>query len=85
MSKSIILGVHVSNRVKEIPNVQSILTEYGCYIRTRLGLHQVSEGLCSPNGLLILEMTGDEPHILEMETKLKGLEGVTVEKMVFQQ
>jgi len=51
----IILGIHVTNRTEEVPRLQSVLSEYGCYIRTRLGLHEVTEGACSPGGILILE------------------------------
>lgn len=84
MAKRIILGVQVSNRVENIPGVQEILTEYGCNIKTRLGLHDVTESHCSNVGLLILETYGDEADILKMEAKLKKIKGLTVKKMVFQ-
>ena len=84
MAKRIILGVQVTNRVENIPGVQEILTEYGCNIKTRLGLHDVTESHCSNVGLLILETYGDEADILKMEAKLKKTKGLTVKKMVFQ-
>ena len=84
MAKWIILGVQVTNRVENIPDVQKILTEYGCNIKTRLGLHEVTESHCSNVGLLILETYGNETDILQMETKLKKMKGLTVKKMVFQ-
>lgn len=83
MAKRIVLGVQVTNRVEEIPAVQTILTDYGCYIRTRLGLH-VSEKLCSVLGLLILDTCGDEAEISAMEKKLKKIKGLNVKKMVFE-
>ena len=83
MSKRIILGVHITNRVKNVSQVQKILTQYGCNIKTRLGLHEVGKEFCAPNGLLILETFGDNKKILEMEKKLKKLGGLTVKKMVF--
>ena len=83
MAKRIILGVQIVGRVKHVPEVQSILTEYGCYIKTRLGLHDVSDNACSASGILILEMFGDEKPIMEMAEKLDALEDVVVEKMVF--
>lgn len=85
MSKHIILGVHVSDRVKEIPSVQSLLTEFGCYIKTRLGLHQVDESKCSTKGILILQMFGDESKCFELKSRLNALEGVTVQDMVFEE
>jgi len=32
----IILGVHITDRIKHVSSVQQALTEYGCYIKTRL-------------------------------------------------
>jgi len=84
MAKRIILGVQVTNRVENILDVQKILTEYGCNIKTRLGLHDVTESHCSNVGLLILETYGNEADILRMEAKLKKMNGLTVKKMVFQ-
>ncbi len=85
MSKRIVLGVQITKRVQNVPAVQTVLTEYGCNIRTRLGLHEVTESSCSTVGLLLLDTYGDEKQILEMEAKLKGIKGVVVQKMVFEQ
>ena len=84
MSKRIVLGIQVTNRVEKIPDVQKILTEYGCNIKTRLGLHEVSKSVCSTQGLLLLDTYGDEAEILEMEKKLKKVKGLVVKKMVFE-
>ncbi len=61
-----------------------MFTEYGCSIKTRLGLHSVAEDFCSPNGLVLLEMAGPEKPIFEMMDKLKAITGVDVQKMVFE-
>ena len=82
--RRIVLGIQVTNRVEKIPDVQKILTDYGCNIRTRLGLHEVNVKSCSPLGLLILDTYGDEADILEMEKKLKKVKGLIVKKMVFE-
>jgi len=83
--KRIILGVSINSRMECVPQVQSILSQYGCIIKTRLGLHNVSENSCSSGGLLILEMFGDEAPITEMESKLTELSGIQVQKMVFEE
>jgi hypothetical protein len=64
--------------------VQKIFSKYGCNIKTRLGLHEVSEDVCSPSGLVLLEMFGKEEDILRMEKDLKAVEGIRVQKMVFE-
>jgi hypothetical protein len=84
MAQRIILGVQVTNRVENVLDVQKILTEYGCNIKTRLGMHEVTESICSNVGLLILETYGDEADIVNMEAKLRGIKGLVVGKMIFE-
>ena len=83
LSNHIILGVHITDRIKHVDKVQRTLTEYGCSIRTRLGLHEADKGFCSPNGLLLLEMTDDTKTADALAAKLNAIEGVEVKKMVF--
>jgi hypothetical protein len=84
MEKEIrILGVLITNRVKEAGKVQGILTKFGCSIKTRLGLHEISTDLCSPCGLILLELLGDTTEMDKLEQELEGLPGVQLKKMVF--
>jgi hypothetical protein len=83
-ARHVILGVHITDRVLHVPRVQDLFTEYGCSIRTRLGLHEASDESCSPNGLILLEMAGPEGPIEELARKLGAVEGVEVQKMVFE-
>ncbi len=78
-----ILGVYISDRIKEAGEVQKVLTRYGCSIKTRLGLHEVSENKCATNGLLILELTGDLKECDKLENDLLGIKGIEVKKMTF--
>ena len=82
MGNHIIFGVHVTERLKNATEVQALLTQYGCNIKTRLGLHEVGT-ICSPSGLLLLEMYGDDATCLELADKLAKIEGIEVQKMVF--
>ena len=79
----VIYGVHVTNRTIQVPNVQKLLTEYGCNIKTRIGLHHVTEKACSPRGLILLEMFGDLATCQELKTRLANTEGVDVQEMIF--
>jgi hypothetical protein len=79
----IILGVHITDRIKHVGQIQQVLTEYGCYVKTRLGLHDAGKDFCSPNGLMILELAGDAKKCAELEQKLKAITGTDVQKMVF--
>ena len=81
--KHVILGVHVTDRMTEAGAVQGVLTQYGCNIKTRLGLHHVDTRVCSPRGLILLEMFGDEAKCQELAKKLSAIDGVEVQQMVF--
>ncbi len=82
--KHVILGVHINDRAREVQFVQQAFSEYGCYIKTRLGLHHVDENVCSPRGLILLEMYGDESKSHELADRLAKIEGVEVQQMVFE-
>lgn len=70
MAKNIML-VLVGKRRESAVQVQKLLTDYGCYIKTRLGLHDASESVCSEDGLIILELVGDPAKQQELFTALK--------------
>ncbi len=78
-----IVGIYIPQRVKDAAKVQSILTEYGCSIKTRLGLHEVTADNCSNQGLVLLEMTGEVKEMDAMEEKLRKLEGIQIQRMDF--
>lgn len=80
-----ILGINISDRGNAVNNVQHILTKYGCSIRTRLGLHSVTDEYCEKGGLILLELTGDFNECMKLENDLLELEDVEVKKMVFTQ
>jgi hypothetical protein len=84
MEKEIrVLGVLITNREKEAGTLQGILTKFGCSIKTRLGLHEISDDLCSPCGLILLELLGDTSEMDKLEKELGLLSGVQLKKMVF--
>ncbi|MDD3306486.1 MAG: hypothetical protein PHO29_05225 [Acetobacterium sp.] len=78
------MGIQVGNRENEALKVQELLTKNGCIIKTRLGLHESSEELCSITGLIILEfLPNKEAEIAVMEKELAALDTIVVKKMVF--
>jgi metal-responsive CopG/Arc/MetJ family transcriptional regulator len=80
----IILGVMLKQRIDTSTKFQELISEYGCYITTRIGLHVAGEDNCSPSGLVLLEIiSGAEDKAIELEGKLKNLKDVVVQKMIF--
>lgn len=81
--RHLILGVHVTDRVQKVGALQQVFTDYGCYIKTRLGLHEASAEFCSPNGLILLELLDDEAKKNEMVEAIRQIEGIEVQEMNF--
>ncbi len=81
-AKRTILGVHVAQRTRHTAKVQKILSDYGCSIRTRIGLHEAGAGFCSPNGLILLEVVDRAGALAAALAKVPG---VSVKKMVFEE
>jgi hypothetical protein len=78
-----ILAIHVTDRLKEALAVQQVFTEFGCNIKTRLGLHDVDGDLCAPGGVVILDLVGDDGIADRIAGRLQGIEGVEVQKVEF--
>lgn len=78
-----ILGIHLDDRIKSATDVQQLLTEHGCNIKTRIGLHEVTGDFCAGYGLILLEMLDNPGKVDELAGKLAAIEGVTVQRMVF--
>ena len=76
-----IVGIKLENRNETAVRVQNTLTEYGCYIKIRLGLHNLNEQVCSQNGLILLELVAENNIIDEFLEKLNSINGTTAKKM----
>jgi hypothetical protein len=73
--------VLVGNRMESAVEVQKVLTETGCFIKTRLGLHDGTPEQCSNTGLIILELMGDDLSKKTLFEKLKSIPNVKVERL----
>jgi len=83
MQDHVILGIHIVNRMKDAAPIQSIFSEFGCNIKTRLGLHDVDADFCSPSGVVLLEIFGGVEVAEKMMAKLKAVPGIEVQIMRF--
>lgn len=77
-----IMGVRLDNRTQTAIEFQKTLTEHGCIIKTRLGLHDASANACSPNGLIIMEIIDDE-KAKDFEKELCNIDGIEIQVMRF--
>ncbi len=77
MTKSILL-ILVGNRATSVVEVQRILTDMGCFIKTRLGIHDGSPEACTNTGLIILDLIGEETHKRDVVKRLEKVPNVRV-------
>ncbi len=75
--KNIII-ISVEQRQSVSASVQEVLTQFGCFIKTRLGITDSSKEKCSQTGLIILEFIGSEKEISSITEKLAAIKGVKV-------
>ena len=75
MTYQVIL-IKIDSRSTEATKVQNILTEFGCNIKVRLGLHEVSKEYCANDGLIILEVDGTDVELKSIIGELNAIEYV---------
>ena len=77
-----IIGIKIKNRLEKAVEVQEILTRYGCVIKTRLGLHEEQNGVCSSKGLILLEIT-DDTAAIDITNELCDIPEIEIQQMKF--
>jgi hypothetical protein len=78
-----IFGIYIKERLKDATPMQTLFTKYGCNIKTRLGLHDADENICSGSGIVLLELIGNPEDIANFEKEAQVVSGVEIQKMVF--
>ncbi len=80
MNQHVIMVIRVSQRIPSAENLQKVLSEFGCAIRTRLGLHEAGAGdACAPDGLILLHLAKGAADLDDFLARLNALEGITAE------
>ena len=67
----------MENRIENAVKFQETLTKNGCKIKTRLGLHEVSDNACSNDGIIILQPYGSKEDVEALVKEFNNLEGIT--------
>ena len=71
-----VIGIRMDNRMANALTLQKVLTENGCKIRARLGLHEASEDVCANDGLIVLQPCGEKKEVEELVEAFNRLDGV---------
>jgi len=81
---STIVAIVQDNRVETATKVQDVLTNYGCHIRVRLGLHDAHIDECTNSGIILLQMCADQKVVSEFEHDIKSIPHVGIQHMTIQ-
>ena len=83
MTETRILGLLISDRIKEAGRTQKVLSDYAKLIRSRLGFHELNDNVCSRAGIIVLHLTGTANEWEVFEKELQTIEGLEVQRMSF--
>lgn len=78
-----LLGIKITDRIKEAGLVQKALSEHAAVVSTRLGFHELNDQLCSREGFMIIHLAGHADDCELMVARMKKIEGLFVKEMVF--
>jgi len=81
MGKYNLMGIVIENRREAAPMVQEVLTEFGCIIKMRIGLHEGTENSCSNEGFIILNLEDDDKEVERFVEQLTSIESVRVKNV----
>jgi hypothetical protein len=74
-----IMIIRVSHRINSADKLQKVFTQYGCNVKTRLGLHEAGEA-CGVDGLIILQLVKGVQDNIDFMNDLNAIEGITAKR-----
>jgi hypothetical protein len=78
-----VIGLLITDRVKEAGKTQEVLSQFAHIIQSRLGFHEVTESVCSRVGVIILQVSGKPEECQLLENSLSSIGGLEVQRMIF--
>jgi hypothetical protein len=78
-----ILGLLITDRIKEAGQTQEVLSRFGHIISSRLGFHEVTEETCRRVGFIVLQLSGNVSEFDNLESALAEIRGLEVKRMQF--
>lgn len=84
MKQLTVMGLLITDRIKEAGLTQSVISRYAHIVRSRLGFHEVNENKCSRTGLILLQIDDHSEDVEKMEKELAEIGGIEIQKMKFE-
>lgn len=83
MHETRILGLLITDRIKEAGKTQVLMSKYARLIRSRLGFHELNDNVCSRVGIILLHLIGPPEEWDSFEAELRKVEGIELQVMSF--
>ena len=83
MTELRVIGLLITDRIKEAGKTQLVLTKHSPIIKSRLGSHEVNEDKCSRVGFILLQVSGIQSDIECLESELREIGGIEIQRMIF--
>lgn len=78
-----VVGIKVTDRIKEVGLTQEVLSKHASLITTRFGFHELTTEVCSREAYIILHLNGNETETERLIKDLSGIGGIEVREMDF--
>ncbi|MEI6347617.1 MAG: hypothetical protein WCP69_06700 [Bacteroidota bacterium] len=83
MKHTQIIGIQITDRIKEAGKTQLLLSKNADIINSRIGFHELSSEVCSRKGIIILHLVGDPSRWSTFHAEIRNIEGIVVQQMDF--
>ncbi len=78
-----VVGIKITDRIKEAGLTQEVLSKHGKVITTRLGFHEVTDEVCSREAYIILHLKDNQEESSKLISELKTIGGIVIREMNF--
>jgi hypothetical protein len=78
-----VLGIKVTDRIKEAGLTQEVLSKHAGLITTRYGFHELSTEVCSREAYIILHLNGEDAETEHLVKDLEKIGGIDIRIMDF--
>ncbi|NTV53092.1 MAG: hypothetical protein HGA76_08800 [Candidatus Firestonebacteria bacterium] len=73
--------IKMQSRNTKALQVQEVLTKHGCDITVRLGIHEQGDGVCSPEGVIVLQVKPESKAVKSLLADLKAVGGLKIKDL----
>ena len=78
---TVILGIKLKDKKENAVELQTILTEFNCIIKMRIGINN-SSIFCSSDGIILI-LVEETENAIQLEKSLLEINEIEIQRMIF--